>query len=58
MYGFALQEQGFYIIRIRGEEEYQRAASIFQVLHEVATEGKLEEELKNLISSKWNWQVK
>jgi hypothetical protein len=58
IFGFSIQDQGFYIIRIAGGEKMQRAACIIQVLQGEATEMKIEEELKNLINNKWNWQVK
>jgi hypothetical protein len=58
MFGFAIPEQGFYNIKILGEGASAKASSIIQVLQGEANEKKIEEELKNLINNKWDWQVK
>jgi hypothetical protein len=58
MFGFAIPEQGFYSIKIPGEGDNQRASCIIQVLQGEASEKKIEEELKNLINSQWDWKVK
>jgi hypothetical protein len=58
MFGFAIPEQGFYSFKIPGEGDNQRASCIIQVLQGEASEKKIEEELKNLINSQWDWKVK
>jgi hypothetical protein len=58
MYGFVVQGQGFYSIKIHGGGEPQRAAAIIHVLQGEAYEKKLEEELKNLINNHCDWQVR
>jgi hypothetical protein len=57
MFGFALQDQSFYSIKVPGEGATAKASSIIQVLQGEATK-KMEDELKNLINKRWNWQVK
>jgi hypothetical protein len=58
MFGFALQDQGFYSIKVPGEGSTAKASSIIQVLQGEANEKKMKDELKILINKKWNWQVK
>jgi hypothetical protein len=58
MYGFAIPDQGFYCIKIPEEDGPFRATCIIQVLRGEASERKLEEEVKNLITKSWDWQVK
>jgi hypothetical protein len=55
MYSFAIQDQGFYCIRIPEQDEPVRAACIIQVISGEASERKLREELKNLINKNWDW---
>jgi hypothetical protein len=54
MFGFAIPEQGYYSIKIPGGDEPEKATCIIQVLQGEASEKKIEEELKNLISSQWD----
>jgi hypothetical protein len=58
IYGFAILEQGFYIIQIHGTDEARKTSCIIQVLQGDASMKNIEDELKNLIDSKWQWQVK
>jgi hypothetical protein len=58
MYEFAIPDQGFYNIKVPVEGDTHKAASIIQVLQGEASEKKIEKELKNLINSQWDWQVK
>jgi hypothetical protein len=58
MFGFAIPDQGFYSITIPGEVGSQKASAIIQILQSDASEKKVEDELRNLINNKWNWQVK
>jgi hypothetical protein len=58
MFGFAIPEHGYYSIKISRGGESQQATTIIQVLQGEDSERKIEEELKNLINSKWDWQVK
>jgi hypothetical protein len=58
IYGFAILEQGFYIIQTHGTDEARKTSCIIQVLQGDASMKNIEDELKNLIDSKWKWQVK
>jgi hypothetical protein len=58
MFGFALQDEGFYSIQVPGESSSMKASSIIQALQGEANEKKIDDELKILINRKWNWQVK
>jgi hypothetical protein len=58
MFGFAIQDQGFYSIQIPGADEVPKTACIIQVLHGDASVKKIEDELKNLIDNKWQWHAK
>jgi hypothetical protein len=58
MFGFVIPDQGFYSIKIPDAGSTQRASCIVQVLQGEANEKKIKEELKNLISNQWDWQVK
>jgi hypothetical protein len=58
IFGSAIPDQGFYSIKIPDEGSAQKASCIVQILQGEANEKKIEEELKNLISNPWDWQVK
>jgi hypothetical protein len=57
MFGFAILDQGFYSINIPGEESFQKASAIIQVLQGETSVKKIEEP-RNTINSRWDWQVK
>lgn len=58
MFGFRIK-QGFYSIDIpETTKQNEGNGANIRVLEGVADEKKIEEELKNLIDNKWNWQVK
>jgi uncharacterized protein YdaT len=58
MLGFAILDQGFYNILIPRAGKVMKAACIIQVLQGEASEKKIEEELKNLKNSNWDWDVR
>lgn len=57
MFGFGIK-QGFYSINIPEAKQSNDNIGSISVLFGSANERKIEEELKNLIDNKWDWQVK
>jgi hypothetical protein len=59
MYGFGILGQGFYSIDIlEVEVKTYQATGLLTILEGEATEEKLDQELKNLVQSKWDYKVK
>ncbi|RLN07428.1 hypothetical protein C2845_PM11G05270 [Panicum miliaceum] len=60
MRGFAFPGQGFYSLSIPGSNEQQPVdhVGMLQIISGEASVERIEEELKLLIASKWNWKVR
>lgn len=59
MMGFAIPEQGFYCINIpTAKAQSTKAVAIIKLEEGQASEKDVEEELRNLIDKKWDWQVR
>ena len=58
MYGFGISGQGFYSIEIPDKEKPNKFSGLITVLEGIPTGDKLDEELKNLVDEKWDFQVR
>ncbi|RLN07239.1 hypothetical protein C2845_PM11G16880 [Panicum miliaceum] len=60
MRGFAIPGQGFYSLSIPGisDQKVVEFVGLLQVVSGEATVERIEEELKKMIDSKWNWKVR